>query len=144
MPHSHVQIINNHAIQGGGIYIEDENAASSVPCFFQLLDLHYPYSDIDAKITLQNNTAEEAGTAVYGGNIDNCYLYTSSQYKVHNSTVFDIVFKIRDPPSFVSSVSSNPFTVYFCNHRIHVRLDIHTTKVYPGQMFRIPVALHGQ
>ena len=66
MPHSHVQIINNHAIQGGGIYIEDENAASSVPCFFQLLDLHYPYSDIDAKITLQNNTAEEAGTAVYG------------------------------------------------------------------------------
>jgi len=28
MPHSHVQITNNHAKRGGGIYIEDENAAS--------------------------------------------------------------------------------------------------------------------
>ena len=76
MPHTHVQIINNHAKRGGGIYVEDENTELPYPCFFQLMNEHDHYSEIDSVITLENNTADEAGSAVYGGKIDYCYLFS--------------------------------------------------------------------
>ena len=118
------------------------------------MDLHYPYSDIDSVISLENNTADEAGSAVYGGDIDNCYLQDTSQRIIYKSMVFAIVFKILDLPSFVSQVSSNPFAVVLCNLsdsftnagseiRIH-RSEIQTPHVYPGQMFQVPVTLYGQ
>ena len=78
-PHTHIQITNNHAKRGGGIYVEDQNAATTIPCFFQIVELQYPYSHLDSMITLKNNTAQEAGSAVYGGRIDQCYLLTSTQ-----------------------------------------------------------------
>jgi len=146
MPHTYIQIVNNHAKSGGGIYIEDGNARIFIgPCFFQLMDLHYPYSDIDSVISLENNTADEAGSAVYGGEIDNCYLQATNQQNIYKSMVFAIVFKILDLPSFVSQVSSNPFAVVLCNLsnsftnagseiQIH-RSEIQTPHVYPGQMF---------
>ena len=34
MPHTHIEITNNHAKRGGGIYVEDKNAATTIPCFF--------------------------------------------------------------------------------------------------------------
>ena len=33
-PPTHIEIINNHAKRGGGIYVEDQNAATTIPCFF--------------------------------------------------------------------------------------------------------------
>ena len=96
MSHTHIQISNNHAKRGGGIYIVDQDltTVSLIPCFFQLLDLQYPISHIDARITLENNTADEAGSVVYGGRIDQCYLFTSSQVVIQNSSVFTSIFKI--------------------------------------------------
>ena len=66
MSHTHIQIMNNHAKRGGGI---DDNTVTIMPHFFQLLDLQYLQ---DTKITLENNTADEAGSAVYGGESDTC------------------------------------------------------------------------
>ena len=60
MPHTHIEITHNHAKRGGGIYVVDEDAATTIPCFFQLLNLQYPYLYIDAVLILENNTAEEA------------------------------------------------------------------------------------
>ena len=151
MPHTHVKIISNHAKRGGGIYIDDGNSRIFGPCFFQLLDLRYPYSDIDSVVTLENNTADEAGSALYGGEIDNCYIQATSQRFMH-SIVFAIVFKILDLPSLVSQVSSNPFAVSLCNRsdssanagsEIH-RIQIQTPHTYPGQMLKVPVTLYGQ
>ena len=62
MAHTYIQIDNNHAKRGGGIYVEDDNIATTNPCFFQQLDLQYP--QINAVITLVNNTADEAGSAL--------------------------------------------------------------------------------
>ena len=137
MPHTHIEITNNHAIRGGGIYVEDQVAVIIFPCFFQLVNLQYPYSHIDAVVTLENNTADEAGSAVYGGGIDICYLYISNQSVVQNNTVFTAIFKIIDISSPTSQVSSNPVAVYWCNHKNH-------PKVYPGQMFKLPVVVYGQ
>ena len=64
MPHTHVHAISNHAKRGGAIDIDHEYAGIRSPCFFQLTDLHYPYSDNDSLITLENNTADEAGIAM--------------------------------------------------------------------------------
>ena len=101
------------------------------------MNLQYPYSHIDAVVTLENNTADEAGSAVCGGEIDDCYLYISSQFVLHNSTVFTDIFKIIDISSPTSQVSSHPVAVHQCNLK-------NQPKVYPGQMFKLPVVLYGQ
>ena len=140
MPNTHVQIVSNHAKRGGGIYVEDENArAIPYVCFFQVFDLHYPY--FDSMITLENNTADEAGSAVYGGDIDNC---ATNEYGVNSSTLFTAVFKISDTPSNVSQISSNPFAVHVCNHWSDTGSETYIVQVYPGQTLKVPVALHGQ
>ena len=136
MPHTHIEITNNHAIRGGGIYVEDQVLVITFPCFFQLVNLQYPYSHNDAVVTLENNSADEAGSALYGGKIDSCYLYISNQ-SVHNSTVFTVIFKIIDISSSTSKVSSNPVAVHQC-------ILENQPKVYPGQMFKLPVVVYGQ
>ena len=140
MPHAHVQITNNHAKRGGGIYVENKDTATKPPCFFQLLDLQSPYSYIDAVVTLENNTADEAGSALYGGKIDDCSIYTNKHFFV-DSTVFTSIFKISGNSSAVSLVSSNPFAVYPCNYKALFGRGIY---VHPGQMFKIPIVLYGQ
>ena len=154
MPHTHIQISNNHAKRGGGIYIVDQDltTVSLIPCFFQLLDLQYPILHIDARITLENNTADEAGSAVYGGRIEQCYLFTSSQVIIQNSSVFTSIFKILDDLSNVSQVSSNPVAIHLCDHMYmssftknnFTTLRVDHVSVYPGQRFKIPVVLYGQ
>ena len=140
MPHAHIQITNNYAKRGGGIYVEDQNTATTIPCFFQILKLKYLYS----VITLENNTAQEAGNAVYGGRIDQCYLLTSSQQFIYNSTAFTRIFNIVSSSSPVSQVSSNPVAVHVCKHKNISRSQVHEDQVYPGQMLKIPVVLYGQ
>ena len=144
MPHAHIQITNNRAKRGGGIYVEDQNAATTIPCFFQIVELEYPYSHLDAMITLENNTAQEAGNAVYGGRIDQCYLLTSSQQFVYNSTAFTRIFNIVNSSSPVSQVSSNPVAVHVCKHKNITGSKVHEDQVYPGQMLKVPVVLYGQ
>ena len=45
-------------------------------------------------IIIENNTADEAGSAVYGGEIDHCYLHTTSQQIMYSSIVSSIIFKV--------------------------------------------------
>ena len=143
-PHTHIQITNNHAKRGGGIYVEDQNAATTIPCFFQIVNLQYPFLQIDSMITLKNNTAQEAGSAVYGGRIDQCYLLTSTQQFIYNSTAFTKIFNIVNTSSPVSQVSSNPVAVHVCKHKNISGSKIHEDQVYPGQILKIPVVLYGQ
>ena len=143
-PHTHIQLTKNHAKRGGGIYVEDQNAATTIPCFFQIVELQYPYSHLDSMITLKNNTAQEAGSAVYGGRINQCYLLTSSQQFIYNSTAFTKIFNIVNTSSLVSQVSSNPVAVHVCKHKNISGSKIHEDQVYPGQILKIPVVLYGQ
>ena len=143
-PHTHIQITNNYAKRGGGIYVEDQNAATTIPCFFQIVKLQYPFLQIDSMITLKNNTAQEAGSAVYGGRIDQCYLLTSSQQFIYNSTAFTKIFNIVNIFSPVSQVSSNPVAVHVCKHKTISGSRIHEDQVYPGQILKIPIVLYGQ
>ena len=116
MPHTHTQIMNNHAKRGGGIYVEDDNTVTITPCFFQLLDLQYPQ---DTKITLENNTADEAGSAVYGGEIDRCLVYLNQMYNR-----IDSIFTIISSSSVVSQVSSTLLQYICVITRISLQLDL--------------------
>ena len=75
--------------RGGGIYVEDDNAVTIMPCFFQLLDLQYPQD----MYTLENNTANEAGSAMYGGEIYRCLVYLNQLYNRIDS-VFTIISSV--------------------------------------------------
>ena len=135
MPHTHLQITHNHARRGGGIYVEDEITVTTIPCFFQVFNLQLPYLAIDAVITLENNTADEAGSAVYSGSLDECFLQTRSHQSVFiysGTYIFSSILQIIDNSfSPVSQVSSNPVAVRVCNHKI-----LPSCGVYPGQLFR--------
>ena len=52
--------------------------------------------------------------------------------------VFDSIFTIISSSSIVSQVSSNPVAVHMC---ILKNLLAARSRVYPGQMFQIPVVL---
>ena len=77
-PYSIVTFDNNKAdYVGGGIYVEKKCLQSKPACFFQ------PHTDISHKphllntthVRLLNNQANYAGTAIYGGSVDYCYLF---------------------------------------------------------------------
>ena len=87
-------------------------------------------------VTLENNTADEAGSAIYGGNIDNC---CTSFFICRTFT--PIPFKILGLPLHISQISSNPIEVHMCNHSISETNGAH---VYPGQAFKVSVVLYGQ
>ena len=82
LPHTTVCWENNHATFGGAIYVLDVNTlayctpiAQFVPreeCFFQLPGQNL--SSIDVKLVFKNNSADDAGSVLYGGAIDNCKL----------------------------------------------------------------------
>ena len=81
---------------------------------------------------------------MYGVRIDQCYLLTSTQQFIYNSTAFTKIFNIVNTSSPVSQVSSNPVAVHVCKHKNISGSKIHEDQVYPGQMLNIPVVLYGQ
>ena len=91
----------------------------------------------------RSNTADEAGSAVYGGSLDECFLQTRSHQSVFvysGTYIFSSILQIIDNSlSPVSQVSSNPVAVHVCNHKV-----LPSYGVYPGQLFKVPVVLYGQ
>ena len=71
---------NNHATLGGAIYVTDVNPliycspkyVAKEECFFQLPGQNL--NRIDIKLVFNNNSADTAGSVLYGGAIDNCKL----------------------------------------------------------------------
>ena len=80
---------NSAAYQGGAIYVEDiksnihcipdqlrekvvgENIEGLYSCFFQC---SFSSFSTNIRITFENNSAQEAGSALYGGSVDSCKL----------------------------------------------------------------------
>jgi len=102
-------------------------------------------------VWLLNNQAHYGGTAIYGGSVDYCYLFNSSN---QNSTeVFDQVFDPSNNSSDLSFISSDPYDVCLCNTINNVRIprcNQNSTVItkekalFPGQNFTVTVAIAGQ
>ena len=158
-PDSHVHIFNNHAMRrGGGIHHSNIYSIYGWRmdwCFFRVesVSKYYPYVDkkYHLGITLENNTALEAGSALYGGIVDNCDVQLDLE--TYDSTdVFHSMFTIIKPQnSTVSAVASTPTLICYCKADLIEdcvsSADAGYTKsikVHPGEQFTIRVILMGQ
>ena len=73
-PHTHLIFSHNHAMNAGGaIYVDQKCTSTTSFCFYQIdAPPEFNTSDLDISVKFENNTAEYAGSALYGGNVDRC------------------------------------------------------------------------
>ena len=141
---------NNHANFGGAIYVQDASPVSYCEpyiqieeCFFQLPGQNL--SSIDVQLVFKNNSADAAGSVLYGGAIDNCKLTDLDTY--NSGEVFDMIVHIEDDTSYnkTSQVSSDPLYVCPCenNHPVCNR-TVWFKNVYPGETVQVSAVAFGQ
>ena len=151
---------NTAAYKGGAIYFEDtdsnvyclpnqlkkqmikDNFDHSYSCFFQP-----SYGSFNIHINLEGNSAQEAGSALYGGSIDDCQLNNPlfASYLIPIGRVFNGTFSILQNSSDLSAISSSPFKVCPCeNNRPKCETSIVKRQVYPGEKITLPVVAVGQ
>lgn len=84
-PYTNITIANNHTQHlGEGIHAEDECLQTKPPCFFQLDEciLSHPELINTVHVHMVNNTAKIAGSAVYGGSVDYCYVFENEPEQI--------------------------------------------------------------
>ena len=152
----HIDFINNSANStGGAIDVKEECAERIPPCFFQPgYQKNVNFSDLNATLRFINNAAQLAGDAIYGGQIDRCYMvtyHTDLIFKTHHpQTAFDKMFNLTQQNNITrSTISSSPFGACFCNTTDGIFLNCssityHGGAVIPGQTVSIGVAAVGQ
>ena len=155
LPHTTVCWENNHATLGGAIYVSDVNPqiyctriapyiAAYVPreeCFFQLPGQNL-FSRLNIQFVFKNNSADTAGSVLYGGAIDNCKLAGLDSYSSD-----DIFFHIEDVTNYkaTSKISSDPLHICPCaNNLPHCSETYVSYSVYPGETFQVSVVAVGQ
>ena len=159
MPNTTVYWENNHARLGGAIYVFDinpliycTNIATFIAreqCFFQLPGQNLS-NGLDVKLNFKNNSADDAGSVLYGGAIDHCKL-THGLNSYSSGEVFDMLFsKNARDYNTASKISSDPLHICLCKDNLpDCRGSRYYTVpypqiVYPGETFHISVVAVGQ
>ena len=151
-PYTNIFIANNHAQHlGGGIHAEDQCLQTKPLCFFQLdrRILSHPELINTVHVYMVNNTAKIAGSAVYGGSVNYCYVFENEPEdisKLLGPQVFKKVFKIDHAPLDFSYITSNPFRICFCNISKFPDCNkmTHDVTIYPGETFTVLAVTAGQ
>ena len=154
-PQGRVKFTGNHALhQGGAIYVYNAIDPSDVfiyrsqktSLFPQITCFYQPYNKDTittsiAPVVLENNTADNAGSAVFGGWVDMCdgkwfYIYL---------LLFDTMFNITNNLTDLSQISSTPIIVCICFNSTPncANTDVQIS-AYPGQTFYISAVAVGQ
>ena len=155
LPNNEVNIdfIDNYAnVSGGAIYTSQQLCLETAPaCFFQPIRHKYsPTEDLNITLRFINNTGHKAGDAIYGGQVDHCYLYYSSNYNdttYLSKRVFQKVFNLKEQRNSTSLVSSPPYGACFYNNsmdELHCESKLYPNIVYPGQTITLYLAAVGQ
>ena len=146
MPQTVVLFIGNHAIHAGGaLMVYDESLRFIDYCFY----CSNSYHEIkDTTLIFENNTAEYAGDAIFGGSIQHCL---QQVFQVaHNVRWFlleqkfsFLLFDIRQEGPSV--ISSQPYRSCLCENDFpncsKAELTIH---LYPGDTFVVSAVVVGQ
>ena len=154
LPNTTVYWENNHAHAGGAIYVQDASPLSYctqltpyVPkemCFFQLPGQNLS-SGVDVKLVFKNNSAEDAGSVLYGGVIDHCKL-THGLDSYSSGKVFDMIVHNNDSDyNTTSIISTGPIQICPCENNLpncSKHQVSHTA--YPGETFHVSVVAVGQ
>ena len=142
---SQITFTRNHAQQyGGALYVEEPTPeikfhihSYKIRCFFNLP----PHLNAIPRLMFANNTADTAGSILYGGWIEFC---TNSTGKP-GTDVFNEMFHFQKALHQLSPVSSNPTRVCVCiNNHPDCSITNYNVTVYPGETFQIPAVAVGQ
>lgn len=142
-----INFYENHAVTVGGGIFSDFNLQipTKSPCFYQLdISGNTPAKNFINSINVNfiNNTAGLAGSATFGGRIDECYTYQHS-YVTH---IFHDVFKINNTEEDPSAITSEPYFVCFCLHSKRLpdcTVNAHNVTLFPGENFQISATTVG-
>ena len=152
---THIKFHNNHAKNAGGaIYAQQQCLDMTPPCFFQpIADDFTEVTDLKKwmSLTFVNNTAEYAGSGLYGSTIDNCYTFQRFKYNkrlssYYSSEIFGEIFHVNDQPGD-SPISSDPFGVCLCDesgHNCSIKNYTFPKGIHPGEAFNISAVTVGQ
>ena len=155
LPNTTVSWESNHASLGGAICVSDVNTlvyctqAIYIPreeCFFQLPGQNLS-SGLNIQLIFKNNSADDAGSVLYGGAIDDkCKLTGLNTYK--SGKVFDMLLHNSDGNyRTISKISSDPFHICRCKNNVPdcSRSQYFIPRsVYPGETFQISLIAVGQ
>ena len=155
LPNNEVNIdfIDNYAnVSGGAIYTSQQLCLETAPaCFFQpIRHKNTSVEDLNIELHFKNNTALYAGDAIYGGQVDHCYLYYSSydnDSTYLSERVFKQIFNLKDQRKSKSTVSSIPYGACFydkSSDQVDCRNKLYPDLVYPGQSITLHLAAVGQ
>ena len=103
-------------------------------CFFQS-------DSLEKFLVFEGNMAEE-GSVLYGGSVDSCRL--EGHPGMQSSEAFDKIANYSLQPNTLSTITSNPFRVRFCNNSQPSSSGINNITAYPGQRFTTTVVAVGQ
>ena len=152
LPNATVLWENNHAKRGGAIYVDDQSnpfvyctqaniCTRKDICFFQLPGQNLS-NHINVQLVFKNNSADDAGSVLYGGAIDNCTFTGMGSYS--SGEVFNMLVYI-DNDNTNSSISSPTFRIRPCeNNHPHFSASSISYTVYPGETFYVSVGAFGQ
>ena len=141
---TNVTFKNNSAlVSGGAIYIVSTISSQlyEMPCFFQYTYGH-PVGGI--YVYFDSNFAGEAGSALYGGNIDLCTLHSCKDCSSGKAFNRAHHFGYHDNTS--SLISSNPQSICICNKLDERECNTSTVSrtVYPGERITLSFVTIGQ
>ena len=155
LPNTTVYWENNHATRGGAIYVADTSPLSYctpltpyIPqeeCFFQLPGQNL--SSINVQLIFINNSADDAGSVLYGGAIDHCKLSHGPDL-YSSGKVFDMLVHNNDTDyNTTSNISSDPLQICLCEDNLPkcsmTQYELRHVK-YPGETFQFSVVAVGQ
>ena len=137
---TNLTFINNTALYtGGAIYVE---TPASTTCFY-FLDC----TDIDnIHLYFEGNYAGDAGSVLYGGNIDTCQIQSPQSNIFYNSTyVFNTITDIGNHDPSTSLISSDSPCIYPCDALTNlVCLTGQSVSLYQGQIPKVTFITVGQ
>ena len=134
---TNISFINNTAVfTGGAIYVE---ALTTTTCFYSLNCMEIE----SIHLYFDSNYAGDAGSVLYGGNIDTCQIQPTC---IYNSTyVFNKITLVGYHNPSSSLISSDSPCLYICNESANFEcLTDQNVTLYPGQIFTLSLITVGQ
>ena len=149
-PNTTILFENNHAIyRGGAVYVTStQEALIAFDCPFQVFDTSLsPISELDIHLQFRNNSATEAGDALFGGDLDNCVSAAPSilLYSNHSFSSSDFIYDFSGQNVSNSLISSNSQHICFCFESApNCTTRRLVLEYFPGEEFSVSVVGVGQ
>ena len=136
-----VSFINNKALLGGALYVRREVYPmlyqEPQPCFFEVNTTYFNFTGV--RMYFEGNSAGEAGSVLYGGDIDNCSLLNRV---LPSGELFDSITIFGPNDNSSALISSDPTSVCLCN--LTCSSAVWIAIGYPGQTASLNFLTVGQ